>query len=77
MGEEVGGPGWGERAPEGPLAFKAWWLLLINLVVTSKSLILPKGWAAPAGKLRTWGRAKEEVSSKVKEGHKKEREEQQ
>lgn len=53
MGEEVGGPGWGERAPEGPSAFKTWWLLLINLVVTSKRRILPKGWASPAGKQMT------------------------
>lgn len=50
MGEEEDGPGWGERAPEGPSAFKTWWLLLINLVVTSISLILAKGWGSLAVK---------------------------
>lgn len=40
MGEGDGGPGWGDRAPEGPSVFKTWWLLLINLVVRSNSLIL-------------------------------------
>lgn len=43
MGEGEGGPGWGDRAPEGPSVFKTWWLLLINLVVTSNSRILAKG----------------------------------
>lgn len=50
MGEDGGGPGWGERAPEGPSVFKTWWLLLINLVVTSISLILAKGWGSLAVK---------------------------
>lgn len=50
MGEEEDGPGWGERAPEGPSVFKTWWLLLINLVVTSISLILAKGWGSLAVK---------------------------
>lgn len=49
--EEEGGPGWGDRAPEGPSAFKTWWLLLINLVVTSNSRILAKGWGSPAVKV--------------------------
>lgn len=43
-GEGEGGPGWGGRAPEGPSAFKTWWLLLISLVVTSNSRILAEGW---------------------------------
>lgn len=51
MGEGEGGPGWGDRAPEGPSAFKTWWLLLINLVVTSNSRILAEGWGSPAAKL--------------------------
>lgn len=46
-----GGPGWGDRAPEGPSVFKTWWLLLINLVVTSNSRILAKGWGSPAANL--------------------------
>lgn len=50
MGEDEDGPGWGERAPEGPSVFKTWWLLLINLVVTSISLILAKGWGSLAAK---------------------------
>lgn len=49
MGEV--GPGWGYRAPEGPSVFKTWWLLLINLVVTSNSRILAKEWGSPAVKL--------------------------
>lgn len=51
MGEGEGGPGWGDRAPEGPSVFKTWWLLLINLVVTSNSRILAKGWGSPTAKL--------------------------
>lgn len=51
MGEGEGGPGWGDRAPEGPSAFKTWWLLLINLVVTSNSRILAEGGGSPAVKL--------------------------
>lgn len=43
-GEGDGGPWWGDRAPEGPSVFKTWWLLLINLVVTSNSRILAEGW---------------------------------
>lgn len=66
MGEEVGGPGWGERAPEGPSAFKTWWLLLINLVVTSKSRILPKGWASPAGKQMTQDLGKSKIRNVMK-----------
>lgn len=66
MGEEVGGPGWGERAPEGPSAFKTWWLLLINLVVTSKSRILPKGWASPAGKQMTQDLGKSKIGNAMK-----------
>lgn len=51
MGEGEGGPGWGDRAPEGPSVFKTWWLLLINLVVTSNSRILAEGWGSPAAKM--------------------------
>lgn len=51
MGEGEGGKGWGDRAPEGPSVFKTWWLLLINLVVTSKSRILAEGWGSPGVKL--------------------------
>lgn len=31
--------------------FKTWWLLLINLVVTSNSRILAEGWGSPAAKM--------------------------
>ena len=51
IGEDEGGPEWGDRPPEGPSVFKTWWLLLINLVVTSNSRILAKGCGSPAAKL--------------------------
>lgn len=44
MGEEEGGPGWRDGAPVAPSVFKTWWLLLINLVVTSNSRILAERW---------------------------------
>lgn len=70
MGEDDGGPGWGDRAPEGPSAFKTWWLLLINLVVTSNSRILAEGWGSPAVKQMTQNLegAKEENGERGKEG---------
>lgn len=70
MGEGEGGLGWGDRAPEGPSAFKTWWLLLINLVVTSNSRILAKGWGSPAAKVmqQNLEREKEENWLKAREG---------
>lgn len=69
MGEEEGGPGWGDRAPEGPSAFKTWWLLLINLVVTSNSRILAKGWGSPVAEMmqQNLERAKEDNWGKGQE----------
>lgn len=51
MGEEGGGPTWGDKAPDGPSPFKTWWLLLINLVVTSRRRILAKGQGSAGVKL--------------------------
>lgn len=51
MGDGKAGPGWGDRAPPAPSVFKTWWLLLINLVVTSNRRILAEGWGSPAVKL--------------------------
>lgn len=63
MGEEEDGPGWGERAPEGPSVFKTWWLLLINLVVTSISLILAKGWGSQTVKQEQQNLERERIIS--------------
>jgi len=61
LGEAEGGPGEGDRPPEGPSALKTWWLLLINLVVTSNSRILAEGWGSPTVNLERAEEKGEEI----------------
>lgn len=66
-----GDPGWGDRAPEGPSGFKTWWLLLINLVVTSNKRILAEGWGhLLQNSNRTWRKQKRKEREMARGGRK-------